>query len=315
MEIYNLSDLNHSTALDDYDIHNQYFIIASPNEFDSLAPTLGIEKNISKKHHGIDTNIRFISREHYDDLSFVYFNIVEDELIYEYCNIYLGKNYFACTFSENGQLHADFLEDFQETVLSRIKDIPDEEKSSYMFYRFLEDAFSNMFNAMYLFEDSLSEIEDTLLLHKKKSFPFEKIVEMKNTSFKIEKFMRLLMYVGDQLVANDNNLIPPSSMRYLHSIDAHTDRMYEYAKSIHESSEHLMELYNTAVNTRSNDLLNKLTVFTFFAMPLTILTGLYGMNFVNMPELQHPNGYFILLSVMATIIIVMFVLMKKIKLL
>ncbi|GJL59117.1 MAG: hypothetical protein NPIRA03_19740 [Nitrospirales bacterium] len=36
-------------------------------------------------------------------------------------------------------------------------------------------------------------------------------------------------------------------------------------------------------------------------MPLTLIAGIYGMNFPNMPELQMPYGYFILLGLMAVL--------------
>ena len=44
-----------------------------------------------------------------------------------------------------------------------------------------------------------------------------------------------------------------------------------------------------------------LTVFSVIILPLTLLVGIYGMNFANMPELDWPFAYFVLLAVMATI--------------
>ena len=56
-----------------------------------------------------------------------------------------------------------------------------------------------------------------------------------------------------------------------------------------------------------------LTVITVIFMPLTLLTGIYGMNFDNMPELHWHYGYFILLGVMATIIISLLVFFNRRK--
>lgn len=51
---------------------------------------------------------------------------------------------------------------------------------------------------------------------------------------------------------------------------------------------------------RLNEIMKILTVMSAVFIPLTFLTGIYGMNFENIPELKMKNGYFILLAVMAT---------------
>ena len=54
-----------------------------------------------------------------------------------------------------------------------------------------------------------------------------------------------------------------------------------------------------------------LTVITALFVPLTFLAGIYGMNFEYIPELKAENGYFILLSVMAVISVVLLIVFKK----
>lgn len=53
--------------------------------------------------------------------------------------------------------------------------------------------------------------------------------------------------------------------------------------------------YQLLLQERSNKKLNTLTIIQAIFVPLTLLTGIYGMNFVNMPELNMMNGYFIFL--------------------
>ena len=58
-----------------------------------------------------------------------------------------------------------------------------------------------------------------------------------------------------------------------------------------------MEAYNSAVSVRSGDVMKVLTVIATIFIPLTFISGLYGMNFntqrspVNMPELNWYWGY------------------------
>ena len=54
-----------------------------------------------------------------------------------------------------------------------------------------------------------------------------------------------------------------------------------------------------------------LTVITIIFMPLTVITGIYGMNFDNMPELHWHYGYFMVLAILLFIIIGLLVFFKK----
>lgn len=60
-----------------------------------------------------------------------------------------------------------------------------------------------------------------------------------------------------------------------------------------------------------NNTMRVLTVITAIFVPLSFLAGLYGMNFEYIPELQMPNGYFILLTVMGLLATAMVVVFKK----
>ena len=54
---------------------------------------------------------------------------------------------------------------------------------------------------------------------------------------------------------------------------------------------HLREAYQSQLSIRQNDLMKVFTVVTAVFLPLTLLTGWYGMNFASMPELRWRYGY------------------------
>ena len=62
---------------------------------------------------------------------------------------------------------------------------------------------------------------------------------------------------------------------------------------------------------RLNEVMKTLTLLSVVFIPLTFLAGIYGMNFENIPELKHPDGYFILLVVMAVVAISTFIYFKR----
>lgn len=74
--------------------------------------------------------------------------------------------------------------------------------------------------------------------------------------------------------------------------------------SISKSEERLDSLhdhFNLLIQDKSNKRLNFLTIIQAIFVPLTLVTGIYGMNFQNMPELGWKYGYFFLLGALVLI--------------
>ena len=56
-----------------------------------------------------------------------------------------------------------------------------------------------------------------------------------------------------------------------------------------------------------------LTVATVIFLPLTLIAGIYGMNFEYIPELKKKDGYFILLGFMSIVVISLLIVFRKVK--
>jgi len=63
----------------------------------------------------------------------------------------------------------------------------------------------------------------------------------------------------------------------------------------------LLETYRSTVSERMNEVMKVLTVFSAIVLPLSLIAGIYGMNFATMPELQWRWAYFVLLGLMAIV--------------
>lgn len=69
-----------------------------------------------------------------------------------------------------------------------------------------------------------------------------------------------------------------------------------------EYSMQLREMHQTQVDIRQNPIMKLLTMVTTIFMPLTLITGWYGMNFTRMPELNAPFGYAVICIISLLII-------------
>lgn len=91
-----------------------------------------------------------------------------------------------------------------------------------------------------------------------------------------------------------------------------------YAEEVLDNVSNLISLYlsitsqkTNEASYKTNEIVRLLTVFSIFFMPLNFLAGIYGMNFENMPELKSENGYYIVLSVMFSVSLILFVWMFR----
>ena len=84
-------------------------------------------------------------------------------------------------------------------------------------------------------------------------------------------------------------------MRYTDLLE-HIRRVGKFAIGQQHEVEGLMQLHFSAVAHRTNEIMRLLTVLSAIFLPLTLIAGIYGMNFHNMPELHSRNGYFLTLA-------------------
>ncbi|MDH5485558.1 MAG: magnesium transporter CorA family protein [Gammaproteobacteria bacterium] len=75
----------------------------------------------------------------------------------------------------------------------------------------------------------------------------------------------------------------------------------------------LIEAYISLNGHRLNQIMKVLTIVTVIFVPLSLLVGIYGMNFVNMPELKSSHGYYILLGVMLAIASVLLYIFRRMR--
>ena len=91
------------------------------------------------------------------------------------------------------------------------------------------------------------------------------------------------------------------SRRDLSDARDHHGRMVDSLDSSHQMVATVLDTYRGATAEKMNEVMKVLTVFSAIFMPLTLIAGIYGMNFEHMPELRRPWAYGAVLVAMAVI--------------
>lgn len=91
------------------------------------------------------------------------------------------------------------------------------------------------------------------------------------------------------------------------------ERLQNHVQLLRENMLQLRELYQSKQDARQNKIMGILTIVTTFFLPLTLITGWYGMNFAYMPELTWRYGYPVVILVALIIAIGEFIYFKRKK--
>ena len=91
------------------------------------------------------------------------------------------------------------------------------------------------------------------------------------------------------------------------------ERLQNHVQLLRENMLQLRELYQSKQDARQNKIMGILSIVTTFFLPLTLITGWYGMNFAYMPELKWRYGYPVVILVALIIAIGEFIYFKKKK--
>jgi len=82
----------------------------------------------------------------------------------------------------------------------------------------------------------------------------------------------------------------------------HITRVLNHARRLESSLESAVQIHFASMAHRTSEIMRTLTVITALFMPLTLLTGIFGMNFVDMPLLKDKAGFWIAMGIMAVIV-------------
>jgi len=72
-----------------------------------------------------------------------------------------------------------------------------------------------------------------------------------------------------------------------------------------ETIDALHETHQSLTDFRTNEIIKTLTIVSFIVFPLTLMAGIFGMNAINMPFVEHPLGFWMILGIMLTGCVVM----------
>ncbi|WP_166805767.1 magnesium/cobalt transporter CorA [Jeotgalibacillus sp. R-1-5s-1] len=203
-----------------------------------------------------------------------------------------------------------FIDEMWEDLVKG-KEVISEQSPISILHKIMDAAVDDYFPYVYGIEDELNRIEE--LTDENSSHDLmDRLFDIRHDMQKLRRSLvptRDLLY---RLLNANRTALTKEQQLYFSDVYDHVIKLNEMLESYREFSSDIRDNYISVSSDKMNNIMMTLTVITTIFMPLSFLAGLYGMNFVYIPELEFEYGYFVLLGVMTMIAGVMFVIFRKI---
>lgn len=180
----------------------------------------------------------------------------------------------------------------------------------FVLYNILDVLVTNYLPVLESIEEELQHSENEIFSNPTPDL-LRYILQLKRTSMRLKKTVFPQREVINHLSRNEYQFIHRRTQVYFRDVYDHLYRMAEMSESFRDMSTAMVEAYLSTVSNRTNDIMKVLTMITLILMPLTVITGIYGMNFDFMPELRWRYGYFMVLGFMVVVVLSLITYFKK----
>ena len=182
----------------------------------------------------------------------------------------------------------------------------------YLAYALIDTVVDNYIFTTERLGEKIEDIEEEIL-EKADSTVMEKINAYKREMNFLRKSVRPAREAIVQLSKLDSELIHEQTIPFLKDMQDLVTHAADAIDIYRDMLSDQLNLYNSVISNRMNDIMRVLTIFAAIFIPLTFIAGIYGTNFEYLPELHFKYSYFVFWAVMITVAIVMLIFFKKKK--
>ena len=240
-------------------------------------------------------------------LKMLQFDEHENKTAVEQVSLILGSNY-VISFQES---EGDVFNSIRERIRSnkgRLRKMgPD-----YLAYCLIDAIVDSYFAILENYGERIEDIEDRVVANPTPE-TLQSIHSLKGEMIFLRKSVWPLREVINRLERWESPLVSKSLDIYLRDVYDHTIQIIDAIETFRDMLSGMLDIYLSSISNRMNEVMKVLTIIATIFIPLTLITGIYGMNFKFMSELEHPWGYPMAYLIMFAISILMLAYFRRKK--
>ncbi len=177
--------------------------------------------------------------------------------------------------------------------------------SDHILYRITDEIVGSYMPVVEALDDEIDEIEDKIFSHPDAT-TIEYIFSLKRAVIHLRRVIAPQREVLNKLARDDYDVVDEKARVYFRDVYDHLVRLHDVSESLRDLVGGVLDTYLSVVNNRMNEVMKILTVITTLFMPISFITGFFGMNFFQpmATELAHWTDLLPFLFMMMIVIFV-----------
>lgn len=251
--------------------------------------SLTIEDCFSKR-----TRIKYEEFRKYTYVVFLGLEDIKERVVKKVnLNYIFGANFLVTTqFSEIVEYEK------LKTDSAKLKDIFEKGKGmEFVLHKLIDQEVDRYFPYVYRIDDTVDKAETEISKGEQKKL-LDDLFKFKREVVYLERKINSMRRVIASISEKDIKYLDPDIKIYFRDVLDHIERLLEIMSNYRDLVNNTLDIHLSITSVRTNDIIRVLTIITTIMMPLTVIAGIYGMNFEVMPELRFKFGYFAVIGFM-----------------
>ena len=187
-------------------------------------------------------------------------------------DVFLGMNYIVTHHDE----HIPAVERVHENVQRDERHL--KEQADHLLYRLTDEVVASYMPVVDQIDEAVDDAEDQIFA-RPSSRTLEQIFMLKRAILHLRRIIDPQREVLNKLARDDYRVIDVRDRVYFRDVYDHLVRLHDIVESIRDLVGGALDTYLSVINNRMNDIMKTLTIITTLFMPLSFVTGFFGMNF------------------------------------
>lgn len=183
----------------------------------------------------------------------------------------------------------------------------------YLLYRITESLFRNSQPILDIIGKQMSDLENEIYSGEQDIKTIRELAIHRRNILQIRRILDPQRYLISNLSHIRKPFLDEGLVIYFDNVNDYLSKIWSITDTYRDTIDGLHVTVESLINHRTNKVISALTVISVSLLPLTLLSGIYGMNIIGLPHAQNPFWVWMMFVGLLAVILLVVAVMKKKK--
>jgi len=239
-------------------------------------------------------------------LNMLYFNEKHGYIESEQVGIILGQNFVISIQQDAGRDTFNAIREKLKIKNSKTR----QNKTDFLYYSMIDAIVDHYFIVMEKLAESIEQLEDDVVKNPNNR-TLVKINNLRKQMILLKRSVGPVRDLVNGILRSESPLIEERSEKYFKDVLDHIIQANDLAENYRDMLVNIHDLYMNNVNLRLNESMKIMAIVTCMLAPATVVGGIFGMNFDQIPLIHNKWGFGISVTLMLITPVVMFIYFRR----